>query len=133
MVIEDSVGEWGVSDRTIVSNTYTSYTQTTGITLTNSWEFISSLATSDGVEATGQAEKIMMLAAAPSPTPPYTPPSAPPSAPPSTPPTPLPVAPAKKVNAKPVKKGKAKPVKKGKAKPTVKKTSTSSAKKAKKK
>jgi hypothetical protein len=118
MVIEDSVGEWGVSDRTIVSNTYTSYTQTTGITLTNSREFISSLATSDGAEATGQAEKIMMLAAAPSPTPPYTPPSAPPS----TPPTPLPVAPAKKVNAKPAKKGK--------AKPAVKKTSASSAKKA---
>jgi hypothetical protein len=118
MVIEDSVGEWGVSDRTIVSNTYTSYTQTTGITLTNSREFISSLATSDGSEATGQAEKIMMLATAPSPTPPYTPPSAPPS----TPPTPLPVAPAKKVNAKPAKKVK--------AKPALKKTSTSSAKKA---
>ena len=118
MVIEDSAGEWGVSDRTIVSNTYTSYTQTTGITLTNSREFISSLATSDGSEATGQAEKIMMLATAPSPTPPYTPPSAPPS----TPPTPLPVAPAKKVNAKPAKKVK--------AKPALKKTSTSSAKKA---
>ena len=114
MVIEDSAGEWGVSDRTIISNTYTSYTQTTGITLTNSREFISSLATSDGAEATGQAEKIIMLAAAPSPTPPYTPPS--------TPPTPLPVAPAKKVNAKPAKKGK--------AKPAVKKTSASSAKKA---
>jgi hypothetical protein len=118
MVIEDSVGEWGVSDRTIVSNTYTSYTQTAGITLTNSREFISSLATSDGAEATGQAEKIIMLAAAPSPPPPYTPPSTPPS----TPPTPLPVAPAKKVNAKPAKKGK--------AKPAVKKTSASSAKKA---
>jgi hypothetical protein len=118
MVIEDSVGEWGVSDRTIVSNTYTSYTQTTGITLTNSREFISSLATSDGAEATGQAEKIMMLAAAPSPTPPSTPPSTPPF----TPPTPLPVAPAKKVNAQPAKKGK--------AKPAVKKASTSSAKKS---
>jgi len=121
-VIEDSAGEWGVSDRSIVSNTYTSYTQTTSITLTNSREFISSLSTSDGSEATGQAEKIMMLAAAPSPTP---------SSPtPSTPPAPLPVAPAKKVKAKPVKKGKAKPVKKGKAKPAVKKASTTSAKKS---
>ena len=122
MVIEDSVGEWGVSDRTIVSNTFTSYTQTASITLTNSREFTSSLSTSGGSEATGQAEKIMMLATAPSPTPPYTPPSAPPSAPPSTPPTPLPVAPAKKVNARPAKKVK--------AKPALKKTSTSSAKKA---
>ena len=58
MVIEDSAGEWGVSDRTIVSNTYTSYTQTTGITLTNSREFISSLATSDGAEATGKQKKL---------------------------------------------------------------------------
>jgi hypothetical protein len=113
-VIEDSAGEWGVSDRTIVSNTFTSYTQTASITLTNSQEFTSSLSTSDGSEATGQAEKIMMLAAAPSPTP---------SSPtPSTPPAPLPVAPAKKVNAKPAKKGK--------PKPAVKKASTSSAKKS---
>jgi hypothetical protein len=108
-VIEDSAGEWGVSDRTIVSNTFTSYTQTASITLTNSREFISSLSTSDGSEATGQAEKIILLAAAPSPTP-------------STPPAPLPVAPAKKVNAKPAKKGK--------AKPAVKKASTTSAKKS---
>ena len=113
-VVEDSAGEWGVSDRTIISNTFTSYTQTASITLTNSREFISSLSTSDGSEATGQAEKIMMLAAAPSPTPSSTPPS--------TPPAPLPVAPAKKVNAKPAKKGK--------PKPAVKKASTSSAKKS---
>ncbi|NDG73357.1 MAG: hypothetical protein EBY32_19040, partial [Proteobacteria bacterium] len=108
-VIEESTGEWGVSDRTIVSNTFTSYTQTASITLTNSQEFISSLSTSDGSEAKGQAEKIILLAAAPSPTP-------------STPPAPLPVAPAKKVNAKPAKKGK--------PKPAVKKASTSSAKKS---
>ena len=113
-VIEDSAGEWGVSDRTIVSNTFTSYTQTASITLTNSREFTSSLSTSGGSEATGQAEKIMMLAAAPSPTP---------SSPtPSTPPAPLPIAPAKKVNAKPAKKVN--------AKPAVKKVSTSSAKKS---
>jgi hypothetical protein len=117
-VIEDSAGEWGVSDRTIVSNTFTSYTQTAAITLTNSREFISTLATSDGSEATGQAEKIMMLAAAPSPTPPSTPLSTPLS----TPPSPLPVAPAKKVNAKSAKNGK--------SKPAVKKASTSSAKKS---
>jgi hypothetical protein len=110
-VIEDSAGEWGVSDRTIVSNTFTSYTQTASITLTNSQDFISSLSTSDGSEATGQAEKIILLAAAPSPTP---------SSP--TPPAPLPVAPAKKVNAKPAKKGK--------PKPAVKKASTTSAKKS---
>ena len=117
-VIEDSAGEWGVSARTIVSNTYTSYTQTASITLTNSQEFTSSLSTSDGSEATGQAEKIMMLAAAPSPTPSSTPSSTPPS----TPPAPLPVAPAKKVKAKPAKKGK--------PKPAVKKASTTSAKKS---
>ena len=57
-VIDESAGEWGVSDRTIVSNTFTSYTQTASITLTNSREFTSSLSTSGGSEATGQAEKL---------------------------------------------------------------------------
>jgi len=121
-VIEESTGEWGVSDRTIVSNTFTSYTQTASITLTKSQKSNSALSTSDGSEVAGQAEKIMMLAVLPSPSLTPSAPVAPPaSAAPSVPAAP-PAAPGKEAKAK-----------SGKKKASTSSTKKSSAKKSKKK
>ena len=67
-VIEDSMGEWEISDRSIISNRFTSYTQTANVTLLeDGQEFESTLSTSDGSAGTGRGEKIMALAAASTP------------------------------------------------------------------
>jgi hypothetical protein len=81
--IEDSLGEWGVGNRTITSNSFSSYTQTTSTTLAEDGQVtVSSLSTSEGSAGDGHAEKIMTLAAAPPPTPPANSPGTPASAPP---------------------------------------------------
>lgn len=120
-VIEESIGEWGVSDRTIVSNTFTSYTQTASITLTKSQKSNLSLSTSDGSEVAGQAEKIMMLAVPPPrPLTPSAPVNPSASAAPSVPAAP-PAASGKKAKAK-----------SGKKKASTSSTKKTSAKKSKK-
>jgi hypothetical protein len=81
--IEDSLGEWGVTDRTITSNIFSSSTQATNTTLAQGGQVTeSSFSTSEGSVGDGQAEKIMALAAAPPPTPPANSPGTPASAPP---------------------------------------------------
>jgi hypothetical protein len=60
--IEDSLGEWGVTDRTITSNIFSSSTQTTNTTLAQgSQETESSFSTSEGSVGDGHAEKITTL------------------------------------------------------------------------
>jgi hypothetical protein len=62
------MGEWEISDRSIISNKFTSYTQTANVTLLeDGQEFESTLSTSDGSAGTGRGEKIMALAAASTP------------------------------------------------------------------
>ena len=69
-VIEDSMGEWGISDRSIISNRFTSYTQTANITLLEDGQEIeASLSASDGSTGTGRGQKIMALTVTPTPTP----------------------------------------------------------------
>jgi hypothetical protein len=94
--IEDSLGEWGVGNRTITSNSFSSYTQTTSTTLAENGQVtVSSLSTSEGSAGDGHAEKIMTLAAAPPPTP-STPPANSPGTPASAPPEGSQSEPAKK-------------------------------------
>ena len=96
--IEDSLGEWGVTDRTITSNIFSSSTQTTNTTLAQGGQVTeSSFSTSEGSVGDGQAGKIMALAAAPPPTP-----STPPA---NSPGTPAP-APSDGGQSAPAKKGK---------------------------
>ena len=94
--IEDSLGEWGVTDRTITSNIFSSSTQTTNTTFAQGGQVTeSSFSTSEGSAGDGHAEKIMTLAAAPPPTP-STPPANSPGTPASAPPDGGQSAPAKK-------------------------------------
>ena len=94
--IEDSTGEWGVSDRSIISTKFASYIQTANITLLEEGQGIeSSLSTSDGSAGTGHGEKIMALAAAPTPSP----------TPINSPGSPA-LAPSNSAQAAPTKKGK---------------------------
>ena len=96
--IEDSLGEWGVTDRMITSNIFSSSTQTTDTTLAQGGQVTeSSFSTSEGSVGDGQAEKIMALAAAPPPTP-----STPPANSPGTPAS----APSDGGQSAPAKKGK---------------------------
>lgn len=116
--IEDSLGEWGVTDRTITSNIFSSSTQTTNTTLAQGGQVTeSSFSTSEGSVCEGQAEKIMALAAAPPPTP-STPPPTPPA---NSPGTPAP-APSEGSQSAPVKKGK------GSKKPTASKSAKAKSK-----
>lgn len=60
--IEDSLGEWGVTGRTITSNIFSSSIQTTNTTLAKGGrETESSFSTSEGSVGDGHAEKIMTL------------------------------------------------------------------------
>jgi hypothetical protein len=60
--IEDSLGEWGVTDRTITSNIFSSSTQTTNTTLAQGGQVTeSSFSTSEGSVGDGHAEKITTL------------------------------------------------------------------------
>jgi hypothetical protein len=69
-VIEDSMGEWGISDRSIVSNRFTAYIQTANATLLEEGQEVeSSLSASDGSAGTGRGQKIMGLTVTPTPTP----------------------------------------------------------------
>ena len=112
--IEDSLGEWGVTDRTITSNIFSSSTQTTNTTLAQGGQVTeSSFSTSEGSVGDGQAEKIMALAAAPPPTP-----STPPA---NSPGTPASASPDGSQSA-PVKKGK------GSKKPTASKSAKAKSK-----
>jgi len=116
--IEDSLGEWGVTDRTITSNIFSSSTQTTNTTLAQGGQVTeSSFSTSEGSVGDGQAEKIMALAAAPPPTP-STPPPTPPANSPGTPAS----APSDGGQSAPAKKGK------GSKKPTASKSAKAKSK-----
>jgi hypothetical protein len=122
-VIEDFAGEWSVGNRTITSNSFSSYTQTTSTTLAEGGQVTdSSLSTSEGSAGDGNAEKIMTLAAAPSSTPPPTTPVTPTPAIPTAPQAPSP----KNGNAS---KKPAASKNKSQAKSSVKKTSIGSSKK----
>ncbi len=68
--IEDSLGEWDVTDRTITSNIFSSSTQSTNTTLAQGGQVTeSSFSTSEGSVGDGHGEKIMALSAAPQSTP----------------------------------------------------------------
>ena len=112
--IEDSLGEWGVTDRTITSNIFSSSAQITNTTLAQGGQVTeSSFSTSEGSVGEGHAEKIMALAAAPPPTP-----STPPA---NSPGTPASASPDGSQSA-PVKKGK------GSKKPTASKSAKAKSK-----
>ena len=112
--IEDSLGEWGVTDRTITSNIFSSSAQITNTTLAQGGQVTeSSFSTSEGSVGDGHAEKIMALAAAPPPTP-----STPPA---NSPRTPASASPDGSQSA-PVKKGK------GSKKPTASKSAKAKSK-----